>query len=264
MYEWRGNLAHQTISNFYIPSLNNSVKIEYEELKNKGFEIAKDQFDFSKQNLYRTTEESKTSLGLKYGALLYHENGGHSRLTYDDVCNHLDKSFKNLTENDEIQKILDDGNSYLAETHLPFKIDNTSVSAIADLIIKKDGNKLTLIDWKIGESKTSNYSLQLLVYSLGLLYRWNNVSIENIEAYEINLLTNKVINHTITPQTVAEAEDLILLSANEIEALREGKKYDINNLDDFGYARTEKSCSICKFRSLCTRLANEKSCSQFV
>jgi hypothetical protein len=264
MYEWRGNLVHQTMSNFFVPALNNGENIEFNILRDKALEIASQQHDFSEKKHYRTTEVSKTELGLKYGALLCHEGGDYSRLTYEDVCQHLEKSLKNLTENLDIQQILDEGNKYLAETNLPFSIDNTSIAAIADLIIKKPNNKLTLIDWKVGESETSNYSLQLLVYSLGLLYKWNNVAMDDIEAYEINLLKNKVTNHPITAGRISGAEDLILISANEMEALTEGKKYDFGKLKDFNYARTEKSCIGCKFRSLCTRLTNGKAFGKLI
>lgn len=259
MHEWRGNLVHQTISNFYIPNLNNGSKIGFDELKEKGLELAKGQYDFSKEKRYRTTEEAKTKIGLGYGALLCHEGSDYSGLTYNDVCQHMEESFLNLTENSNIHQILDKGSRYMAETNIPFKIDNTSVSAIADLIIKTPDNKIILVDWKIAESLTSDYSLQLLVYSLGLLKKWNNVSINNIEAYEINLLKNKVTNHTITTDKMSEIEDFILLSASEIESLTEGEKYDLSMLKDFSYARTEKSCKMCKFRTLCTRLTNGKS-----
>ncbi len=152
----------------------------------------------------------------------------------------------------------------MAETNLPFKIDNVSISAIADLIIKKTDNNYLLIDWKAGQSGTSNYSLQLLTYAMGILSRWNNVSIENLEAYEVNLLMNKVTNHQITPERISDIEDFILMSANQIEDLTEGKKYDISKLDDFNYANTERSCRTCKFRSLCMRLADGKTHNKLV
>ena len=264
MYEWRGNLVHQILSNYYVPNIQNGNSLEFDELRKNGLQVAKQQYEFSEKKEYRTTEESKTKLGLQYCALLCHDCEMEPRLSFDDVCEHMEKSFKNLTENQEIQDLLSDGNRYLAETNLPFRIDNVSISAIADLIIKKKDDKLVLIDWKVGKSNTSNYSFQLLAYAKGILSRWNNVSMENLEAYEINLLMNRVKNHQITPEKISDIEDFILTSANQIEDLTEGKKYDISMLDDFNYANTERSCRICKFRSLCMRLANGKTHNQLI
>ena len=126
MYEWRGNLVHQTLSNYYVPNMENGTDIGFDELRKNGLQIAKQQFEFSEKKEYRTSEETKTKLGLQYAALLCHDCEMEHRLSFDDVCKHLEKSFKNLVENQEIQDLLSNGNRYLAETNLPFWIDNVS------------------------------------------------------------------------------------------------------------------------------------------
>lgn len=76
------------------------------------------------------------------------------------------------------------------------------------------------MDWKIGESETSDYSRQLLVYALAVARsgQWPGVDAEAVRLSEVNLLKNQIRQHAVTQERLEEAEDFACRGVSELRA----------------------------------------------
>jgi hypothetical protein len=117
-------------------------------------------------------------------------------------------------------------------------------------------SRLLIVDWKIGDSHTSDYSQQLRLYAMAALNRWSTYRVENVRLVEANILQDHFAQHAVNESELLKMEDFIYRSCSDIEALLAGHGYDPDDLEDYGYAQSPMSCEYCKYQRLCMRLAS--------
>ncbi len=132
---------------------------------------------------------------------------------------------------------------------------------VPDLIAFNDGQPPTILDWKVNNYALRDYWLQLVTGAIALTrctpHRdWptgaTNHAPHEIRLLEIQLLTGDVKEHTISPEDVFEAEDLISISADAMK-LATGDDPKKVNPEDLPTAIDPTTCERCNFRSLCWR-----------
>src|SRR5438105_9708921 len=100
--------------------------------------------------------------------------------------------FENLFDQRELVRAIYAGSEHRAEERLVFHLDGSALSAWLDLVYQRPDGGLTIIDWKVSASETSDYSYQLHTYALAVLRSLlgRDIPPVQIHLYEANLLKN--------------------------------------------------------------------------
>ncbi len=257
---WQGHLIHLALERFFVPSLQRKALMSREDLIAATLTLARQQWEFSERRDYRKDGIHKSD---SYLALREHEYGlPISEAEFGAVIEKAKTCYSFLYSHEGFLGFLQKGSWYSSEPLLNFSVDGTLAVARLDLVMGYGEGKLCIIDWKIGESLTSDYSIQLRLYAYAALKKWPRYRVENILLVEANLLQGKLLKHTIDHDGLLQTEDLIYRSLSDIKALGNGNGYQDQHLEDYGYARSPMSCEYCNFERLCVRLHYDKPYSE--
>jgi PD-(D/E)XK nuclease superfamily len=253
---WQGNLVHKVLATAFLADLRAARPINPTALTEVALDLALRQFAFSAARRYYEVGQTKRAAGDEYCALSEHEYGweftpGALRRVYANVV----RCFKNLAAQTKFLAHLYAGLEHVAEQPLTFRLNGATVAATPDLIFLRPSGQPTVVDWKVVESETSDYSRQVLIYALAVARsgQWPGVSAEAIQLYEVNLLKNQVRQHPVTAERLEETEDFIYRSTVELETLIGNGRFGDLDLDEFEVAEKPATCSYCNFRLLCIR-----------
>lgn len=256
--EWRGHLVHLAMERYFIPALKQRRLITCEELTSRTLALAEKQFRFSEQGRYKETGLTKTAAGDDFLALREHEYGiTIHRGDLDKLFEDVKRCYLFLYAQEKFLSFLRNGNWYTSEPTLTFRVNGFVVVARLDLVMAyASGSRLLIVDWKIGDSQTSDYSQQLRLYAMAALHRWSNYRVADLTLVEANLLQGKFTEHLVNEAELLKMEDFIYRSCSDIEALLDGHGYELEDIENYGYAHSTMSCEFCKFQRLCVRLAS--------
>jgi hypothetical protein len=253
---WQGNLVHKVLATAFLADLRAARPINPTALAEVALDLALRQFAFSAARRYYESGQTKRAAGDEYCALSEHEYGweitpGALRRVYANVV----RCFKNLAAQTKFLAHLYAGLEHVAEQPLTFRLSGATVAATPDLMFLRPDGQPTVVDWKVAESETSDYSRQVLIYALAVARsgQWPGVSAEAIRLYEVNLLKNQVRQHPVTAERLEETEDFIYRSVVELETLVGSGRFGDLDLDEFEVAEKPATCSYCNFRLLCIR-----------
>jgi hypothetical protein len=189
---------------------------------------------------------------LAFCALWEHENNlPISANLWKEMEDDVRECYSNLLRHSELLQHLSSGKWYASEMNLPFKLDGNTIGTKLDLAIFHPNGNLTIVDWKIGESETTNYSKQLSLYCLAAMNRWANLEQGKIMLLEINPLVNRIKHHRMSERKILATEDFVFKSISQIKALIGDGNLNSQNLVDYEIARSSKTCEYCKFKPLC-------------
>jgi hypothetical protein len=216
--------------------------------------LARRQFGFSAAKRFREADMSKHRAGEQYCALYEHDHDLEvSASDLDRVFANIDLCFRNLSTQSELLARLRGARDYQSEIPLSFELDGVRVVAKLDLVCQDQAGKLTVVDWKVSESETSDYSKQLLVYALAIdrSQRWRSVS--GIDLIEANLLRGEVRYHNLAVDHLHQAEDFVYRSTSQLKNLLAGGDYESLDLADLDVARSPNTCRYCNYAALCVK-----------
>jgi hypothetical protein len=256
--EWRGHVVHLAMERYFIPALKRGRLITCEELTSQTLALAEKQFRFSEQGRYKESGLTKTAAGDDFLALREHEYCIEiDQADLDRIFEQIRQCYLYLYAREKFLSFLRKGDWYSTEPTLNFRVAGFSVVARLDLVMGyASGSKLLIVDWKIGDSQTSDYSQQLRLYAMAALHRWPNYRVENLCLVEANLLQDKFQKHVVNEDELLKMEDFVYRSCSDIEALIAGNGYDPEDLENYGYAHSPMSCEFCKYQRLCVRLSS--------
>lgn len=263
--EWRGHVVHLALETFFVPSLEKHSLISCAVLTNETLRLAEEQFRFSERGDYKKDGVTKSANKLNHLALREHEYGiPISNNNVSETYEQIRQCYEFLYSQEKFLNFLQGGEWYSAEPNLLFKFNGQNCVAKLDLVLKYNHSKLCIIDWKIGESLTSDYSRQLQFYALAALQKWSGFKASDLLLVEANLLQGKIETHRIDENRLLNMEDFIYRSLSDINALLGDQTYPEQDINDFAYANSPGSCHFCKFERLCVRLSNDETHSEFV
>jgi hypothetical protein len=223
-----------------------------ERLSSTAADLATRQFAFSAAKRYRENGQTKSAAGDEFCALFEHEYGWSLPDTAPaQVAANARRCFERLLAQRDFMDVLVRGSQFESELTLTFHLDGATVAATFDLAFRSAAGRLTIVDWKIAASESSDYSRQLLVYALVAIRsgHWPAVRADEIDLYEVNLMRGEVRTVSATEATLAEAEDLAYRGVVEMQALVESASdEDLSGLDLAGSPRT---CVYCNFGPMC-------------
>ncbi len=258
--EWRGSLVHRAIELYLIASLQQGKIISQNELVEKTIDLAQRQFDFSRKQTYNDPGFKKKDAGDDFLALRKIEYGiPITQKDIDSLFNDIKQCYEYLYSHTRFLKFLQSGYNYLPEYLIPIKFNDYSLVSKLDLVIFYTSNKdekLCIIDWKTSRSQTSDYSKQLFFYAFAFLKKWRKYNAKDLLLVEANIFQGKITKHLVSEENLLQIEDFIYRSILDIQALTGDHKYNLDNLEDYGYANSPMSCEYCKFERMCVRLAS--------
>jgi hypothetical protein len=256
--EWRGHVVHLALENYFVPSLKQRKMLSREALEAETLQLAERQFLYSQRGDYKREEADKQDPN--YLALREHEYGIAIRdEQIEEIRQQIRRCYDYLYSQTRFLDFLQHANWYSSEPRLDFYFEGQKIVAKLDLVVGYSNSKLCIIDWKIGESQTSDYSRQLQLYAMVALKKWASYKIGDLVLVEANLLQGEIIKHPIDDDGLLEIEDFIYCSLSEISALTGNRPYNEQDLGDYEYANSSDTCHFCKFERLCVRLSNDEA-----
>lgn len=267
---WRGSVVDKIMEVEIMPKIKEKQNIDYKIIADIAVELAKRQFNFSEQKLYRLRENSESKVGAEYCILDIHE--ANVPCSEQALANVYSSIWEIITG---IPKIEMPGGENMLTEYLAkatfmapnlrgwhFEFENLKISPQIDLFMFVE-NKAVVLEWKVSESDVSDYSRQLVISGITVFDTFRRkaaegngkrLSFSDIRLLEVNLLKQTAKEHLFTKQIVDECIDYIYLNSDDVEMLTEGKPFDQLNIEDFPITDKEGTCFFCKFRPLCSNL----------
>ncbi len=112
------------------------------------------------------------------------------------------------------------------------------------------GDRIAVVDWKIGEAGGNDDSLQLLSYALGAIKEFN-CQPDGIDLYCIYLSDNTVESSKVSDSEVSRTQGRIIQDLERMEMMHEYGKQAI--ADAFTPCAQPLICAQCSFQSICPK-----------
>ena len=271
---WQGSLIDNFFSKKIISIYKEKRIPDFQALADELVAIAKRQFSFSEQHLYRDRLMTKTKAGDAYMILDIHECG--VPYTEEEVLN-VYTTIKEIILQIPGYPSPDEGmtlHEYLVSSNYlqpdirywSYEFEGVKLNPQIDLVRHK-GKKIHVIDWKVSDSNTADYSKQLYLAGILAFHNikkanldkgWAPPKLEDISLLEINLMNGNKKEYFLTKESAAGALDYVYQFKDEQEQLSHGKKWDELNIEDYITTDKRETCMFCKFKPLCIHLIKNK------
>jgi hypothetical protein len=278
---WKGTVVDKFMETVIIPAIIEKEELDFETLAEQAVQLAKAQFEFSKFQMYADPSLTKSEVEDQFCILDVHElDKGYSEDDLIDTYKLIKQSIFNIPiikmpDGKLLIDFLKGCNGLTPNVNnWQVEVEKARVKPQMDLIAISNW-KPVVIDWKLSESYTSDYSRQLVICGLTIyLKRLENQEKKNyeysdIKLYEVNLLKGIVREHEFSENKVNELIDYINLTSGDIDLLTDTSSKEID-IEDFELTDDEGLCKFCNYRSLCSFLLinnnkyDEKSYAEFV
>jgi len=260
--QWQGILVHKGIELYVVPKLQRAEPIDWDDVMEKTIAMAKRQYEFSEARKYADRTVSKVEAGDNFAALLAHETGeGVSQKDLQEVFTGVKVSFVNLSKMSHLLIEIGGRNQYWPELVVYVEYDRARIDVRLDLLFFKRFGNPTIVDWKVSKALGgSDAQLQTALYAWALCRhpKWKVEQAEDCELLEVNLLSQEVVRHHADKAMFNKLENRIYRSLDKICTLRDGRKFDIANIEDYDIAVNPNNCKYCVFRELCQRFVGQQ------
>lgn len=271
---WQGSLIDMAFSKKIIPVYQQKQEPDFDTIASETVDIAKKQFEFSRRQFYREEGISKTVAGDDYLILDIHECGMpyNEQDVLEVYCTVRDiilqiPSLPDPQGGMTLHEYLSSSNYLRPDIqYWNYEFCGLKIKPQIDLVRFKS-KSVHVIDWKVSESNTSDYSNQL--YLAGIVAYHNNKKeflerqwippkMENYSLYEYNLMNGNVKEHPFTKESTAGALDYVFRFRDEQEQLSNNKKWNELDIQDYETTDKKETCMFCKFKPLCIHMIKNK------
>lgn len=270
---WRGSVVDKIMELEIMPRIKNKQIVDYNEMANLAVNLAKRQFKFSEEKLYKLKENSESKVGADYCILDIHDlNVSYTEADLTNVYASIEGIIKGIP-----QIMMPDGKKLTeflnrASFMIPnlrgwsFEFENIEISPQLDLFMFVD-NRAIVLDWKVSESSVSDYSRQLVIGGITVFDTYRRKALdgtgrklrfEDIRLIEVNLFNRAIKEHPFNQQVANECIDYIYVNSEDVAMLTEGNSFDKLDINDFPITDKESTCVFCKYRSLCIEVLTRK------
>lgn len=269
---WQGSVVDKIMEISIIPAIANKEELDFVQFAEEAVSLAEQQFLFSKEKRYLQKGMTKTSAGDEFCILDVHE------LNRELPEEELLKAYRNIEDAvTNIQNIvMPDGKMLLLDylksasnlfpnvANRQVEIETANVKPQIDLVMYDKQRRPVIMDWKVSESWSSDYSKQLVIIGVVVyLTRQQDpdkpaFTHEDIKLYEVNLLRGSVKQHQFTEARAADMIDEINLTSSDIKLIREDIKNNNLSIEDFDTTDNQSTCDFCNYATLCSFLTKNK------
>lgn len=259
---WRGSLVHTGLEKFVAPSWQAQRPVDWDAAIAATKQLARRQFEFSAARRYRENGMTKSKAEDDYCALVGHESeDGISEHDFEGVLGTIEKSFRNLSAMTGLLDEIRQAGQIWCELPLYIQYDAARLEVHLDLMFFRGFGKPTIVDWKVSESMGgSDADLQTGLYAWAMCRhpKWRVSEAADCELIEVQLLSNDLVRHRVDEEVFDRIENRIYRSVEAIRALRQGRKFDIADIEDYEFATNPNNCTFCSLRTLCQRVAEQQ------
>ena len=259
---WQGKLVHRVIETQIMPAVKARRWPRPEPVIADAIRLAERQFTFSQNKTYETI--AKKEAGDSYCVLGPHYFGTPDQQNLlDESVDVISRALRNLLNSDAMRTFLVGRPLYRIEKTHYFKVDETTITAIPDLIaMNKSRGGFDVIDWKV-TTISGRYDFQVAVYALAIKstdWLFERAPGE-FYGYVVNLLEPDPAvaladSYRVTDEVLAATIDIIYEKAEHIDALVQGRKFDQLTADEFMFARSIGTCALCNWKAMCVEISN--------
>jgi hypothetical protein len=137
----------------------------------------------------------------------------------------------------------------LVEDNVNLKEKHFSLKGQIDLSYVANG-RVVLIDWKVGDARGGDESLQLFSYALDAIRR-HGCTLDDLDLYRVGLADNQVLPFPMGEREMARARAHIIQDLERMRALdRYGRDAVCEAFTPCGQPRI---CALCPFQELCPK-----------
>ena len=137
----------------------------------------------------------------------------------------------------------------LIEKNISIKNSHFSMSGKLDLVYL-DGDRIAIVDWKLGEARGNDDRLQLLSYALGAIEKLE-CEPADIDLYCIHLSDSNIASSKVSEKEVACAKGRIIQDLERMEMMDEYGKQAI--AEAFTPCGQPLICAQCAFQGICPK-----------
>jgi len=253
---WRGKVVDTTISEIIIPSLTNGSFIPISEAQRAVLNLfdtqrAQRMSDYSNNQVDKHT--NGTFFELEYEIPIAEEIFAKARLD-------VQQAISNFYNSEYVLNLISESKWLFPQRNLSFKHGDITVQVRPDLLLFRITATPVIFDWKVNARPLRDYWLQLVTGAIALTrckphIDWPLNAIQfgchEIELLEIQLLKGDVRIHKVSQDDIEDAEDLISISASQMQFACGYEDMSKLSPQDFHVASDPWVCQICPFRKLC-------------
>ncbi len=258
---WRGQIVDSAISSVVVPALNRRQRPSLQACLNRAQQLFNTQREFALGHRLREHGMVPSKAGEAFAAFLPLEYGqAVTEAELEQAWTEIEQALRNLFTMEELIRQLGAASRCIAQRALTFDHFGVSVKAVPDLIAFYEGRPPLIVDWKVHAFGTKDYWLQLVTYALALTrcklhsdfpQTYRGCEPTAIRLIEVQLLTNRLREHSLDEEDVGEVEDMIAESASRMMLARDGRPLAMLQPEDFPVTSWPENCLNCPFRRPC-------------
>lgn len=258
---WRGQIVDAAISTVVVPALDRRQRPSLQNCLSRAEYLFQIQRDFALAHRIRDEGLVPSKAGDAFAAFLSLEHG--KEVTSDELnkaWTEIEQAIRNLFSMDELFRALGNATRCIAQRALTFKHLDVSIKAVPDVIAFFTDRPPLIVDWKVHAFGTKDYWLQLVTYAMALTRcgphrdfpkTFKECAPTDVRLIEVQLLTNRLREHSLDDEDVCEVEDLIAESASHMALAQDGRKLAELEPADFPVTSWPENCETCPFRRPC-------------
>ncbi len=258
---WRGQIVDSAISTVVIPALDRRQRPNMQACLARAEYLFRTQRDFALGHRIREDGLIPSKAGDAFAAFICLEHGKEvTQSELDKAWTEIEQAIRNLFGMEELFRALAAASRCIAQRALTFDHLGTSVKAVPDAIAFFDNRPPLIVDWKVHAFGTKDYWLQLVTYALALTRckphrdfprTFSGCAPTQVRLIEVQLLTNRLREHSLEDEDVGEVEDMIAESASHMALALDKRKLAELEPSDFPVTSWPENCESCPFRRPC-------------
>lgn len=266
VFAWRGKVVDQVIASEIISPLNYGKNLSQPHILQQARGLFDRQLAFAIAYRLRNPEVVISKAGSDFAALRdieYEGNVSNDLITraWDDIVTAL----SNLLAMEGLIGKLRTAKKLIPQRPLIFKLNGyasepINIRAVPDLIAFFNDKPPLIIDWKVHAFGKIDYRLQLACYAMALTHckphkdfppSLSGYITTDLDLLEVQLLTRRQRNYTLTKEDVIEVEAYIAETAKLMELAVYTQEGEPLTPLDFSVTRYPQTCASCSFKKIC-------------
>ena len=250
IYAWRGQVVDSIISDYLAPKINRK-----EELYEQNIVDYAKEFAWKQIRLAQRSESDFSFFELEY-------KGKIDGKLLDNLVLEIEISLRNFLKSNFLTEFYKNGKRLVSQRLIQCKINGVNVICKPDAIAFYYDKPPIIADWKVHQVSSKDHWRQLAVYAVAisratphsdLKSEWQQFLSDptKIELLECQLLHGRERLYSLNESQVADIEDFIYLSSNQMLRLVEEKKYPEIQPEEIPTTLNPWTCSRCQFKRIC-------------
>jgi len=241
-----GNKLHLIIQTYFKKAQGGEVW-SLDRLLNWAGKISREGLAYNRQ--YNQNNPPSQSNPYKKLLLEFYYQLKNAEESYAEAYSKLTNGLTNFYNSEIYEDFRNNGVSPEASVEKKFSLERWQykVRGKIDLAYKK-GNKIIIVDWKLGNSEGGDESLQLLSYATSASQE-ERIPPENIQICMAHLNPNVATEFPVTNENLSNAEARI---AQDVETMTYLDGYGrVAALDAFSRCDQLRICASCQYQTIC-------------